>query len=106
MGSNDQLINEEEDDRISSGSATPAKRSRQSSPARDQQDQQAPFAWPSNLEIFVDKIAAFQSSLERGRQALQELLDVPNKDAYFPGASPHPVIGLTTLSILCNHKTG
>ncbi|KAF9545517.1 hypothetical protein CPC08DRAFT_769852, partial [Agrocybe pediades] len=84
MESNSQPIDEEEDedDRISSGSATPAKRSRQTSPARDQRDQQASFALPSNSERFVEKMAAFQSSLERGQQALQELLDAPNRDAY------------------------
>ncbi|KAF9554227.1 hypothetical protein CPC08DRAFT_753770, partial [Agrocybe pediades] len=77
-----QPIDEDQEDRVSSGSATPAKRSRQSSPARGQRDQQALFALPSNSEIFVEKMAAFQSSLERGRQALQELLDTPNRDAY------------------------
>src|SRR4051812_12443081 len=98
MESNSQPIDEDEDEdvRVSSGSATPAKRSRQSSPARDQQDQQAPFALPSNSEIFVEKMAGFQTSMERGRQVLQNILTMPNRDAYF---SALPDVGSIARSV-------
>ncbi|KAF9540359.1 hypothetical protein CPC08DRAFT_824471 [Agrocybe pediades] len=78
-----QPIDEDQEDQVSSGSATPAKRSRQSSPARDQQDQPATFTPQGPVpETFIESFKVFRGSLDRGLTAIQRLQDMPGNEAY------------------------